>query len=114
MDSERMDGFCIAHIGSEKKTDCEILREKRIVLGLTQKQVAEKAGVAFVTYQRFESGERNIRTASFQLVCRILTALEMGIDAFYNGDYVIGEEVYGKNGEFCYKKTGRSINEDVE
>ncbi|MCM1532723.1 MAG: helix-turn-helix domain-containing protein [Ruminococcus flavefaciens] len=114
MNSERMDGFFMAHLGSEKKTDCEILREKRLVLGLTQKQVAEKAGVAFVTYQRFESGERNIRTASFQLVCRVLRALGMSVDAFLNGDYIIGEGVYSENNELHYTKTGRNINDDVK
>ena len=108
-----LDGFSICHVGNEKKVDREVLREKRVVLGLTQKQVAEKSGVAFVTYQRFESGERNIRTASFQLVCRVLTALEMSIDAFFNGDYAIGEQIYSENGELLYKNTGKSVNDDV-
>lgn len=112
MNFESIDGFRLCHVDS-KKADRSILREKRVLLGLTQKQVSEKAGIAFVTYQRFESGERNIRTASFQLVCKVLNVLGMSADAFFNGEYAIGEEVCIHNGELCYKKTNKNINDDV-
>ena len=58
-----------------KKNKASILREKRLVLGLTQQQVADLAKISCCQYQRFESGERNIMTASFQIACRIIKAL---------------------------------------
>ena len=80
------DGYCLAH----RKAN-SILREKRLVLGLTQQQVADKAKINYRQYQKFESGERNIMTASFQLTCRVIKALNMDIEKFYNGDYTLGE-----------------------
>ena len=71
MEDFKLDGFQIVHT-VEKDNGGSILREKRVVLGLTQKQVAEKAKVPLASYQRFESGERNICTASFQLACRVV------------------------------------------
>ena len=113
MNSDFLNGFRTVHLDA-KKMDQNVLREKRVILGMTQKQAAEKAGVAPVTYQRFESGERNIRTASFQLVCRVLESLEMSADAFYKGDYVIGEEVFGSEGGLRYRKSGKLISEEPE
>lgn len=68
-----------------------ILRKRRISLGLIQRQVAEKAGIPLQSYQRFESGERNIMTASFQMACRVIEALDMNISDFYHGAYAIDE-----------------------
>ena len=45
------DGYCLAHIKVNS-----ILREKRLVLGLTQQQVADKAKINYRQYQKFESG----------------------------------------------------------
>ena len=42
MEDFKLDGFQIVHT-VEKDNGGSILREKRVVLGLTQKQVAEKA-----------------------------------------------------------------------
>lgn len=109
MEKFSFDGFCLAHIKRNS-----ILREKRLVLGLTQQQVADKAKINYRQYQRFESGERNIMTASFQLVCRIIKALDMDIDKFYNGDYVFGEPVKETPNGLVYKKTGRPFNKEVE
>ena len=91
-----------------------ILREKRVVLGMTQQQVADKAHIVLQQYQKFESGERNIMTCSFQIACRIIEALEMDITAFFHGEYVFGEEVYLSSDGLKYKKTGKSTNEDVK
>ena len=103
-----LDGFQMVHMEERN-----ILRERRIVLGLTQKQVAEKAKIPFQSYQRFESGERNIMTASFQMACRVIEALGMNISDFYHGEYVLGEEIYDSKEGIRYKKTGKLINEDV-
>lgn len=91
----------------------DILREHRVLLGVTQKQVAEKANILLPSYQRFESGDRNIMTASFQIACRVIEALEMDITAFFHGDYVLSDPVYMTKEGLRYKKTGRLVNEDV-
>jgi len=112
MEFVSLDGFQLVH-ADPKKCDGNILREKRVVLGLTQKEVAEKARVPLASYQRFESGERQIRTASFQLACRVIEALGMNISDFYHGEYVLGEEIYATKEGIRYKKTGKLIEEDV-
>lgn len=103
-----LDGFQIVHF-KEKS----ILFERRVLLGLTQKQVAEKAKIPMQSYQRFESGERNILTASFQMACRVIEALDMNISDFYHGKYVLSEPIYNSKEGLRYKKTGRLIDEDV-
>ena len=55
-----------------------------------------------------------IRDSSFQIACRIIEALEMDITAFFQGDYVFGEEVCFSEDGLRYKKTGKLTNEDVE
>lgn len=67
----------------------KILEPLRKRLGLTQQQVADKAKVALIQYQRFEYGSRSIQTASFDIVCRILSAFDnpMIISKFYIGEY---------------------------
>lgn len=112
MDVIDLTGFQLCH-ADDKKADQSILREKRVSLGLTQKQVAEGARISFVAYHRFESGEQNIRTASFQLVCRVLEALEMDINDFYHGEYVFGEKVCSTEERLRYQRTCRLIEEDI-
>ena len=65
-----------------------VLKEKRLILGMTQKPVADKANLVLQQYQKFESGERSIMNCSFGLACRIIEALNMDICRFYHGDYV--------------------------
>ena len=108
MDYEDLSGYSLIHTKTEN-----ILFEHRVLLGLTQKQVAEKAHIPFQSYQRFESGERNIKTASFQMACKVLTALEMDITKFYNGDYIFSEDVIFAKDGLRYRKTGKLISEDV-
>ncbi len=62
----------------------KILRESRTLLGLTQRQVAERANIPLQNYQRFECGERDICSASFTIACRVIEALEMNISDFYH------------------------------
>ena len=108
MSGFNLDGFQLVHYSEEN-----ILRERRVILGLTQKQIAEKAKIPLQSYQRFESGERNIMTASFQMACRVIEALGMNISDFYHGEYVIGEEIFDSKEGIRYKKTGKLIGEDV-
>ena len=109
MEKFSLDGFCLAHLNRHS-----ILREKRLMLGLTQQQVADIAKINYCQYQRLESGERNIMTASFQLACRVLKALEMDIDKFYNGGYAIGEPLAETKDGLVYKRTGKPFNKEVE
>ncbi len=68
----------IAHVH-----DGAILREKRVILGLTQQAVADCAGIPLQSYQKFESGKRQIRRASYEIACRVLDALEIDVIAFH-------------------------------
>ena len=104
-----LDGFQIAHL--EEKG---ILRERRVILGLTQREVAERANIPLQSYQNFESGKRKLNRASFDIACRVISALEMDIAAYYRGEYSIGEEIYTSPEGLRFKKTGKLIDEDVE
>ena len=106
-----MGGFRIVH--SQNKND-GLLKETRVVTGLTQQQVADKAGIKLQQYQKFESGERNLRTASFQIACRVLEALNLDIVKYFHRNYVLGEERYLDSEGWKYKKTGKLVTEDVE
>ena len=108
MENFSLDGFQVAHLKSDG-----ILHERRVILGLTQMQVAEKAKIPLQSYQRFESGNRDIRTASFQIVCRVVEALEMNISDFYHGEYVLGEKLLSSKEGLRNEKTGKLITEDV-
>lgn len=69
-----------------------LLREKRVIQNFTQQTVADKAKISLRQYQMFESGERNIHRASFDLACRVIEALGMNVSDFYHDKYVLGEE----------------------
>lgn len=111
MDNSSLDGFQLCHFDDDGHG---ILKEKSVVLGLTQQQIADKAKIVLQQYQKFESGERSIMNCSFEIACRVIEALEMNISDFYHGRYTIGEEVFEKNGELCYNSTGKPINADVD
>ena len=110
-----MEGFSIVHgeaFADGKKGG--ILREQRVIKGLTQQQVADRAGIKLQHYQKFESGERNLRTASFQIACRVLEALEMDIAKYHHNEYIIGEKIFVDDEGMKYVKTGKLVTEDVE
>lgn len=50
------------------KSRADILRAKRIKLGLSQRQMAELACVAHRTYARYESGQRAMPQAVVELL----------------------------------------------
>ena len=104
----RLDGFQFIH-----PDDRSILFECRIVLGLTQKQVAERAKIPLQSYQRFENGDRKLSTASFTIACRVLEALEMDITAYFHGNYVLGEPVVDTKDGLRYQTGGRLVGADV-
>lgn len=65
-------------MGKRKKDrEAEILRERRISLGLTQGQVAAEAGMELQTYQRYEYGKLRLSGATMKTGLRICAALEL-------------------------------------
>ena len=96
MEFENLSGYRLGHLNDRKPG--EILREQRVTQNMTQQQVASKAKITLQQYQKFENNSRNIKTASFQLACRVLEALNMDIAAFFHGAYAFGEEVYAEDG----------------
>ena len=51
------------------------LRLRREAFGLSQQQVATAAGITLRQYQRFESGERSLSSATMRIglsICRVL------------------------------------------
>ena len=107
-----MSGFSTVHMGAGARDGT--LKEKRLVLEMTQQQVAEKAKISLSSYQKFESGDRNIRTASFEVTCRVLRALCMDPTTFFEGGYILGEPtIFDKDGR-KYVRTGRLVDEDVD
>lgn len=67
--------------------NCAILKGQRRMLGLTQKQVTERAKIGLQAYQKFEGGQRDIKNASFKTACKVIKALEMDIMEFCRDDY---------------------------
>ena len=51
--------------------------KQREALGLTQQQVADKAGILIRQYQRLESGERSLDSTSFRIGLNICHALQI-------------------------------------
>ena len=69
-----MDGFRVVH--TEGKNN-GLLKEQRITCGLTQQQVADKAGILIQHYQKFESGKRKLENCSMRIGLQVCAALEL-------------------------------------
>lgn len=68
----------------------EIIQAKRKKAGLTQKQLAEKVGVATITIQQYE---RNVREPKFEMLVKISEALSCSpLEFWQKADYVTGED----------------------
>ena len=79
-----------------------VLKKRRRQLGLTQQEVAEKAGINIKQYQRFETGERELTDASFVTTCQVLKALEMDAGKYATGEYEIKELIYRGHDDRLY------------
>lgn len=64
-----------------------VLKMQRQKLGITQQTVADGCNIYYSQYQKFESGDRDIMNASFGIAFRILTFLQINIDAFIDNKY---------------------------
>ena len=67
-----LSGFQTCHL--EEKS---ILRERRVILGMTQQQVADKAHIVLQQYQKFESGEIEMASASLRITLTICDLLNL-------------------------------------
>lgn len=105
---ESLDGFSLVNI--DKKN---VIRSRRLALGLTQQAVADRADISITAYQYFESGKRDICNASFNVACRVIEALKMDITSFFHNDYIMGEEVTLSKEGLRYKNTNKLISEDI-
>lgn len=60
----------------------ELLVDRREQLRLTQQEVADKAGIQLRQYQRFESGERALRTSTLRVALAVCDALMLDAHRF--------------------------------
>lgn len=90
-----------------------VLKQQRVKLGLTQQEVAERAGVKNAQYQRLEGGQREITRASFALAYKVLKALDLDIDLFMEGKYQIKEVLYrGYDDRLYHYETGEPVEDE--
>ena len=67
-----------------------MLIRQREKLGLTQEEVAERAGITLKQYQQYESHEgREFSSSSMRIVNAVLKVLELDPTAFANGEYAL-------------------------
>jgi len=78
-------------VDADIKEAATLLQKKRLYLNLTQREAAQRIGIPLSTYQKFETGERNIWTASFTVTCMVLYAIELNPDDFFRHRYIIRE-----------------------
>ena len=68
--------------------DRGVLIRQREKLGLSQEEVATKAGIKLSQYQMYESHDgRDFSSSSMRIVNAVLTVLELDPTAFANGEY---------------------------
>ena len=73
------------------KNSSEILKTRRIELRLTQQQVADGAKVQLQQYQRLETGERNIESASMRIALSICAVLKLDPFVFFPECYTMNK-----------------------
>jgi transcriptional regulator with XRE-family HTH domain len=67
--------------------DRGVLIGRREELGMTQEEVAAKAGIRLEQYQMYENHESRFSSSSMRIVNSVLTALQLDPTAFANGEY---------------------------
>ena len=72
----------------------KIIKAMRLYLGLSQKVVAKRTGIATETYSSYEKKPGYIMKARFSDVCRILKVLNLDPRKFYHGKYVLNAVGY--------------------
>ena len=77
----------------------DIIREKRIELGMTMKEVADKVGVSEATISRWESGEiANMRRGAISSLAKTLNISPNEIMGWQDTPFIAAEQIapYGK------------------
>lgn len=69
--------------------DKNLLKSRRLALGLSQKEVAEKSGLAWAQVQRLDSGATPFSKITAKTAIALATALQMNMDDLRN---IIEEE----------------------
>lgn len=64
------------------ESENHIIKNQRNNLGLTQQEVADRAHIQLRQYQRLESGERSIYSASFRIAISVCKALDLDPQRF--------------------------------
>ena len=57
--------------------EAEVLKTRRLELGLSQQEVAVEAGMHIRQYQRFEYGERSLMKCTLDVGLRLCAVLEL-------------------------------------
>jgi len=65
------------------KDPLDILKDRRIALGLTQQEVADAAHINLRRYQRYEDKEVDFRKAPFEVGMSIATVLHLKIQEIF-------------------------------
>ncbi|GHU69759.1 hypothetical protein AGMMS49992_00990 [Clostridia bacterium] len=71
------------------QTEHVVLLEARAKLGLTQVQAAHSARIPLEQYQWYESGEKALSAAPFDIACKVLFALGLDPTTYARGEYII-------------------------
>ena len=69
----------------------QVLKNRRIELGLTQQEIAVELGMHIRQYQRFEYGEQSLAKCSMQTGLRICSLLHLNPYELYAGSGSEGE-----------------------
>lgn len=64
------------------------LKNERILNGLTQKEMANKLGISYRTYQNYELTSENNREPDLKTLCKISEILSVSVD------YLLGMDKY--------------------
>jgi len=64
-----------------------MLIKQREKLGMSQEEVAAKAGIKLEQYQKYESHDSRFPSSSLRIVNAVLTALDLDPTAYANGEY---------------------------
>lgn len=64
-----------------------MLKGQREKLGLSQEEVATKAGITLEQYKRYEENGVNISSSTLRIVSAVLEVLELDPSSFAKGEY---------------------------
>lgn len=78
--------------GENNETEAHlIIKAMRIYLGMTQPEIAKKAGISYGLYYQYESSPGKLLKGRFQDVYRILEVLHLNPGKFLQGDYELSK-----------------------